>query len=66
MTMIFELIGEQGMGLAVICLELLDEGEDVAVIFAQELSEVCNGFRMDLLLRDHAPAICEVFIDLGV
>ena len=33
----------------VICLELLDKGEDVAMIFAQELSETCaTVFRMNL------------------
>ena len=54
------------MGRIVVCLELLDEGEDVAVILAQELSEALDVLCMNLLLRDHAPAICEVFIDLVV
>ena len=54
------------MRFIVVCLELLDQGEDVAVILAQELSETLDVLCMDLPLRDHAPGICEVFIDLVV
>ena len=54
------------MGCVVICLELLDKGEDVAVILAQELSETLDVLCMNLPLRNHAPAICEVLIDLVV
>ena len=47
-------------------LELLNEGEDITMILVQELSEMLDFFRMDLLLRDNPSAICEVFVDLDV
>ena len=54
------------MFLTLFGLELLDESKDVAMILTQELSEMLDPFRMDLLLSDNPSAICEVFIDLVV
>ena len=54
------------MFLTLFRLKLLDEGEDVAMILAQELSEMLDPFRMDILLNNNPSAIGEVFIDLVV
>ena len=54
------------MRFIVVCLELLDEGEDVAVILAHKLSEVLNILCMNLPLRDHTSAIGKVVVDLVV
>ena len=54
------------MRFIVVCLELLDEGEDIAVILAQKLSEILDILCMDFPLSDYPPTTCEVFVDLVV
>ena len=59
-------IGENGMFLTFVCLEFLDEGEDVAMIFAQKLSEVLDVFRMDFLQMPDATDTREILVELVV